>query len=302
MPKDKMKHLLFSVIAYVLVIFSVKAEDTYFPYPQPPEDLVTLSQRSNYLIEHFWDRCNFKSAFSSRERFKSAFCDYVSFMPYANPDTIHISIDNLLDKVKKKPENLLTLAQIAEETLYSDSAMFWSDELYLPFAQAVVDAKKISKTDKARFAHQVTILSGSQVGMKAPNLELITPQGESVMLDSISAQHIILFFNDPECTDCNIVKARLAANLEANNLISAGILKIVCVYPGEADNEWKEIASQYPQNWIVGASGEADLLYDMRVIPSLYYLDAQHKIAVKNMIIDNVLNAFVILNNSLIKQ
>lgn len=302
MPIYKMKRLILVILAFVLLLPSIKANETYFPYPQPPEELTTLAQRSNYLVEHFWDRCNFKSAFSSTERLKNAFCDYIAFMPYAAPDTVHTSINNLIDKVKKNPKNLLTLAIIAEATLYGDSAMYWSDELYLPFAEAVVNTKKISKTDRARFEHQVSILKGSQVGMTAPNLELITPLGETIMLDSISAQHIILFFNDPDCDDCRIAKTRMSANLEANNLINAGVLKIVSIYPGEPDEEWIAETTDYPKNWIVGASVNADLLYDMRTKPTLYYLQSNHEIVLKNLVIDNVLNAFILLNNSLNKE
>ena len=77
-----------------------------------------------------------KSAFSSRDKMASAFRDYVTYMQFASKDTTITSINKLIKEVQKKPQNMLTLAQIAEETLYGDSALFWSDELYLQFTNA----------------------------------------------------------------------------------------------------------------------------------------------------------------------
>ena len=63
-------------------------------------------------------------------------------LPLANRDTVFISIDRLIDKVKKRPENLLALTRMAEAAFYSDSAIIPSDEVYLPFAKAVAGHKK----------------------------------------------------------------------------------------------------------------------------------------------------------------
>ena len=144
------------------------ADDKFFEYPQAPESLTTLSQRANFVVEHFWDRCNLKSAFSSRDKMAKAFRDYVTYMQFATKDTTITSINKLIKEVQKKPKNMLTLAQIAEETLYGDSALFWSDELYLQFTNAVIKTKKISKADKARYEHHTKILTNSLTNSTLP--------------------------------------------------------------------------------------------------------------------------------------
>ena len=96
--------------------------DKLFEYPSIPENLETLSDRSNFFIENFWKRANLKSAFSSLGKLRMAFGDYVNLMPYADADVVHKSIDELLAQVNKNPKNLLSLAEIAEGALYADSA------------------------------------------------------------------------------------------------------------------------------------------------------------------------------------
>ena len=275
---------------------ALHADDILFKYPQVPENLPTLSQRANYLVEHFWDQCNLKSAFSARDKLASAFHDYVTYMQFASIDTVNMSINKLIKEVQKTPKNMLTLAQIAEETLYGDSAQFWSDELYLPFATAVTKTKKLSKAEKARYVHQVTILTNSMVGATAPSFNFVSPTGEMMVFDSISAPAIILFFNDPDCTDCRLAKARLSTDLNLNKLIDHGVIKIVSIHPGEADEQWKAEAANYPQNWIVGACEDIPDLFDMRTTPMIYQLDDKHKIIAKHLNVSGIIGALSNLN------
>ncbi len=277
---------------------AVRGADTYFPYPTPPEALTTLSERTNYLVEHFWDRCNLKSAFSSRAKLAVAFRDYVSFMPYASSDTVHESINRLINEVKGNKNNLLTLGEIAESALYSDTAEVLSDELYIPFATAVASNKKIPGASRARFEHQARVLTNSQLGAVAPPLPFETVDGVKSDLSKVESPYILLFFNDPDCDDCTLVKARLAADFSTRQLIDKGILKIVSIYPDSPSDEWKESVSRYPATWVVGASEEADDTFDMRNAPVMYFLDKDRKIIAKNMVIDNVINAFNMINNA----
>lgn len=275
-------------------------EGHYFPYPVPPENMETLTERTNFLLEHFWERCNFKSAFSSKQRMREAFNDYVTFMPYADAAVVHASIDNLIKQVQKNSQNLLTLAEMAEGALYSDTAMVICDECYLPFAKAVAENKKIPAADKARFAYQAGSLQGSQVGMEAPDFTFTTPAGEQKTLAEVSkGAYVVLFFNDPECGDCELARVRLAADMNLNDLIEAGQIRVVSILPSEPSDEWIEKAATYNGNWIVGAAPNVDEIYDMRVSPVIYYLDGKRQILSKSLDTDGLKEGFRVVNEKL---
>lgn len=291
-----MKKLLLILFILTTISSSALANDTYFQYPQAPENLTSLSERANYVVEHFWDKCNLKSAFSSRDKMAKAFRDYVTYMQFASKDTTIMSINKLIKEVQKKPKNMLTLTQIAEETLYGDSALFWSDELYLYFTNAVINTKKLSKADKARYEHHTKILTNSMKGSKLPNFEFETPEGKKLQFDSINAPAIILFFNDIDCTDCSLAKVRMAADINLNKLIDKGVIKIVSIYPGKSNEEWINEAKNYPKNWVVGACDDIYDLFDLRVTPTIYQLDDRHLIMAKNLSVDGILNVVGSIN------
>ena len=290
--KTIMQKIIFIVITFLSAIMSVNGQEkeTYFPYPNVPESLTTLYDRSDYLIEHFWDQCNLKSAFSYRTKFKQAFCDYLGILPYANKDVISRSISQLIKEVKKQPQNMLTLGKIAEEALYSDSAVYWSDELYYHFAKAVVETKKITKEDKARFNRHVQVLDYSQVGMRAYDLPYTDENGQECNLKDITAPFIILFINEYDCDDCLFAKARLSTDIKTNQLIDDGTLAIVSLSPCEADDEWRSAITSYPDKWFKAASSEVESYFDLKMTPTIYVLNINHEIVAKNITMDILLN------------
>ena len=272
----------------------------YFPYPVPPESLQTLTERTNFLLEHFWERCNIKSAFSSLPKMREAFNDYVQFMPYADPPHQHPTIDNLIKQVQKNPRNLLALGEMAEGALYSDTALVLCDECYLPFAKAVAANKKIAAADKARFAYQAGALQGSQIGMEAPDFTFTTPEGESKTLAEVArGAYVVLFFNDPECDDCELARVRLSADMNLNDLIDMGQIRVVSILPAEPSEEWKEKAASYSKKWVVGAAANVDEIYDMRVSPVIYYLDGNRCILSKSLDTDGLKEGFRVVNEKL---
>ena len=271
---------------------------TLFPYPTVPESIEGLTPRSDYMMEHFWDRCDLKSVFSSVKKFQGAFSDYVDLMPFASGEVMKHSVESFLKEVGKKPKNLLTVAEMAEGLLYSDTAHVRCDECYLPFAQAVASNKKLSKAERARFDYQAKVLSRSQVGMTAPDIAYTTREGKSERLSDIAyGPYILIFINDPSCDECAMARVRLQADYALNSLIDKGLIKVLSLYPGEYDPDWAEQARDYSSRWIVGAAPDADEYFDMRNPPVFYYLNGNHKILSKSLAVDNLIEAFRRVNN-----
>lgn len=293
-----MKKLLLIAVFIITCFASSMAENkTLFPYPTAPESLTSMEERCSYVVERFWDRCNIDQAFSSRVRLQQSFDDYGQLIPYASSESVHKSIDKLLERLKKKPDQLLAFAQMAEGYFYSDTAHIVCDEAYYPFAQAVADNKKVKSAEKARFAAQARVLAGSQVNMVAPDFTYVSPDGTQHKLSELPSGYVILFFNDPDCSDCMMARVRLAADYNIDQFIKRGQLNVVSIYPGDPeDEEWKSVAERLPENWIKGACADVDLIYDMRDAPVIYYLNSKHVIMSKSMTATQLINAFREIN------
>jgi hypothetical protein len=291
-----MKKYILSLILSVaagIVGTAQTASDLLVEMPVAPESITRLDERCNYIISRYWDKFNPKSSFSSLDRMDKTFGQFVALTPYATADTVHLAVDHLISVVQKaQPENLITLAKIAEKWCYIDTAEYLSEELYFPFIEAIVKNKKAKGAERARFQAQYNQLLNSRVGCKVQSLTYTKPDGTKGSIDDVAAPHVLLFFYDPECTDCRFAKTRLEADYSVKKLIDDNELAVMAIYPGDADDAWRTDAEQLPQSWIVGANPDVDQTFTMRYKPEIYYLDKARTIRVKDVPIDNILTTF----------
>lgn len=282
--------------AVIPVSAQQQTQTTYFPYPSVPDSLVTLQQRTDYLMRHFWDKCDFKRAFSSRPKMRQALADYLSFVPYASRDSVSASFGRLFKALEKQPDDLLFLAQEAELQLMGDSAQYYSEEAFLPFARAVVANKKINKTSKLHFERQARILGATQPGQPIPDLEFTDRDGVTKRhLHDVATPMVFVYFNDPDCDDCHMARVRLNADVKANQLIEKGLLSVVAISTSEPTAEWQQAMAAYPGTWTVGAAPDADETFDIAMFPS-FYLVENGKIIAKNYGIDELLTVLMRIN------
>lgn len=286
----KLKRLIFGLLLLIGFGSGAKA-DTYFPYPIIPDSINIFQKRCDYLARHFWDFCDMKKAFSAKSKMAEEFKVYISVLRNATPDSAVASVVRFNRQLEKQPDDQLFMAECAEGLLYGDTAEVWIDELYLPFAHAVASNKKIDKAAKARFAHQETLLRNSLVRFPAPSLPYTTREGVAGNLDKDSAQILVVFFNDPDCGDCNLARIRLDADISMTELIQEGKAKVVSISLTDPTPEWKEAVASYPSSWTVAASPDADMTIDLRAgTPEFYIIDNKHNIRFKHLTIDQLLD------------
>lgn len=291
-----MKRTFFVILLTILTYsgFACHAQatmpDTYFPYPVVPEEKNTLTERCNFLVYHFWERCNLKQSFSALGKLEKSLGDWIGFMPYATSDTVHLAIDNFLADVSKVgAKNLVTIAGMAESLTYSDSSEVYSEELFLPFAKAVSENKKADKTARAHFGKQAKIIESSGLGRTVPAFQFVKPDGTTEDFGSVIASRIVLMLGNPDDFETTLAKARLAADYNLSKLAQQGLVKVVFLYPGQMDEKVKSQLEGYPENWIVGAFPEYDSMFSIKNKPEILYLDPRHKILGKNVDTDNLL-------------
>ena len=291
-----LKRLIFGLLLTMSVCTGAKAQsaianEPYFPYPLVPDSIQAFQSRCDYLARHFWDFCELSKAFSARQKMANEFSVYLSILKNASVDSALASVERLAKKLEKQPNDLLFLARQAEAKLYSDTAEAWVDGLYLPFAEAVVKHKKIDKASKSRFALQEPILKNTMMGGPAGPLPYTTREGATRNLSTDSAEVLVVFFNDPDCSDCDMARIRLDADISTTELINEGKVKIVAISLTEPNEEWKKSVANYPASWTVGANPDADLIYDLRSgTPNFYIIDRKHNVRFKHLQIDQMLD------------
>lgn len=293
-----MKKLIISIFLCLSALFSGAqvpgTEDLLVTMPVPPDNLTNLTQRCNYIVERYWKTFNPKSSFSNLDHLNKTMGQFFAVVPYASADTVKLAVDRLTQAVgKAKAENLITLAKIAERWTGADTSQYLSDELYMMFLEPVLSNKKAKGPERARFEAQYRKLKNSSQGAVIQDFDLTLPDGSVKKFSEVAAApHRIIFFYDPDCTDCRLAKARLSADFVVDGLVKGDVIDIIAIYPGEPDDAWRADAETLPKNWIVGAYPDADRYFTMRNQPEIYYLDGNNMVVSKDVQVEGIMNGF----------
>lgn len=256
-----------------------------FEYPTAPEEMTNLQNRTDWLMQHFWDAMNFKQKKAVNQiALNDAFAVYSAAMPYASREEVVKSVDALLKRLKKNPVLLLQFTMAAEENLYGKRATIWLDEIYVKFVDALIANKKVDKLRKLRYAEQSTRLHNSMIGAYLPLTDYVTPSGETKRLNLGSTPLTLIEFGDPDCDDCRKVRNMLEVDLTVRKWVEDKNLAIAFILPEETDSrEIADVMSRYPAQWMVGKIANASDILDLRITPSIWVVAAGGEILGKNL-------------------
>ena len=131
---NKLKYLILSSVCIsTFVGGNVAAQDVIeiqplFEYPTAPEELNSLADKSDYLVEHFWDSMNFKNKTTvDQTALNHAFRVYTAPLRWANRDKALVSVNKLIESIQKNPALFIQFTKAAEENMYGPRAEVWVD-------------------------------------------------------------------------------------------------------------------------------------------------------------------------------
>ena len=174
---------------------------------------------------------------------------------------------------------------LAEKYLYDPNSPYRNDERYLLFLQYAATYQLADYTTNPRYQKHYAMVQKNRVGHKITDFPYTTQAGEKGWLYNLQSRYILLFFHDPDCEECQYVKKQLE-NQHAH-FAQKGVL-VVAVYIDDEVEAWRK--AHYPSAWLSVYAPEIDRqdLYDIKALPTLYLLDAQKHVVVKDGMIEQI--------------
>lgn len=288
-----MKRFLSLVAMLALVLTAVRGQEpsakTPFAYPVAPDTCSTLESRCNYIVSNFWGNYNITRPIADDAAFDVAFRDWVNFFRYAHRNIVMASIRDFMFKAQSNTPNLLKVGSEAEAALFSDGAEYWSDEVYLAFAQFMANAKHLKNDVREHYRDQILLINGCQEGMVL-NLEYTGTDGQRHKLTDLGAESYIVFVSDSG-VDSSIDRVRLSTDMAVNALITGGHLAVVNIEPVKYSSQWAAAAAARTEGWVMGCNDKLMQQMDVRKLPTCYFLDKDGKIVSKNLSVEAIKNA-----------
>jgi thioredoxin-related protein len=131
--------------------------------------------------------------------------------------------------------------------------------------------------------------------MQAADFPFTDTRGKLRTLHGVKAEYTLLIFANPGCNACQEITAAMKASPAISALVDSGRLKVVDVYIDQEIDDWKAHIADYPADWINGYDQDysirTDLVYNIRAIPSIYLLDKDKTVLMKDAPQEKVLGA-----------
>ncbi len=291
------KKLLVVIIAAFLFfcgndVVSAQSRVSFRP-PEIPLTIVDIDARREYLALHYWDNFNIEDTelVNDNSLMNFAMSGYVSVLMMSPSVIVEKSIDVILSRALKCGYTQYeSLTSQLEEWLYNPNSPMRNEELYIYVLRHTIEVAELEDIYKIRPRYQLEMVLKNRIGEVATDFRCKNIAGESSTLHQISTPSTILFFNTPDCNDCRRVKEYIASSLSLSRLVDAQKLTILGVYT-EGDKElW--LKTKYPSLVVNTNDSDCEIvknkLYDLKALPTLYLLDINKKVILKDRSIEEI--------------
>lgn len=225
-----------------------------------------------------------EQAVESREA-EERFARFLLNLEQQTPTQQEEQIGTLLTKAEQNNATARFLL-LADKYLHDPNSPYRNDERYLLFLQYAATHQLADYTTNPRYQKHYTMVQKNRVGHKATDFPYTTQAGEKGRLYQLQSRYILLFFHDPDCDECQYVKKLLES--QHTHFAQKGVL-IVAVYIDDEVEAWHK--AQYPSTWLSVYAPEIDKqdLYDIKALPTLYLLDSQKRMVLKDARVEQVI-------------
>lgn len=303
-----------------------KQETVEFPFVELPPYIQDQGEAMRYIVRNFW-----KPYFRKLQKDTSLLClDSAkfeeAFARYAN--TLIVMEEGRRGKSAQESDKrysiisesqkglfgkadslylsghkrlLTSLIALSEKYFYDPNSPYLNEEVYIPALEAIVGLQGLDETHKLTYRWQLDLASLNRIGTRAENFEYVCKKGDSQKrgtLHKIDAAYLLLYFNNPDCNSCKGQTEILLSSPKIAQMIESGQMKVLSMYIDEDVELWSSHMADAPQspNWIYARDPELILrnneLYGIRAIPSMYLLDTNKNVILKDAVAETVVEYF----------
>lgn len=276
-----------------------QAGEPAFPFPKIPLSLQEPAARFDYLLRHYWENFDFKNPaqLDDPRISEQGFVNFVALITDgpANEEQTQAAIRAFCTRMSQSAHGRSVFIPMAKEYLYHTQSPMYNEGLYALFLREMLKTENLDDANRQRMSFRLKLVESNSPGKKATDFTYFTPDGQrqTLMHTAVKGNHMMLFFYDPECSQCHQTLTGMAADPQLKKAVETGELTLLAIYTEDAREVWKKALSEIPDKWIAGDNRsqiKEQTLYDLKAMPSLYLLDREKKVVLKDATIEEIKN------------
>lgn len=268
-----------------------------------PSMITDPGERAKYLVEHYWDKFDFTDTAYVHlpEITEQAVANYIDLMKYVAPDVVSSSIKGMMRKAEADSLVFTHMADLYEKYLYDPNSPMRDESLYINVLESILSAPVFDEVSKIRPAHLLELALKNRIGEPATDFTYTLADGKTGTLYNVKAPYLLLYFYNPDCHACKEITGQIEGSPFITKLQENKTLKVLAVYPDEDLEAWRKHIPDVPAGWINSydrsVSLKNDEIYDLKAIPTLYLLDKDKKVILKDVTFNQLIEFLQIQTN-----
>ncbi|MFY0626651.1 MAG: redoxin domain-containing protein [Reichenbachiella sp.] len=245
----------------------------------------------NAYRKTYFDELNFNSEGLLRSPiFHAKLIEYVDKVTFQNPDSIIVSIDELMIKSKDNEELYRYILSVMFQR-YQNPKIMGMDKVFVYLGQEYYLGGKATWADEKMLKElkdELVFHVENQIGLKAPQIYMQDTSNVQSDLYGINADYLILYFYSPTCGHC---KKKTPVLKDVYDRLD-GKIEVAAVCTDTDADKWKKFIRDLDLNWLnyadMGYKSNFRTQYNVRSTPVLYVLDKDKKIIAKKLDVEQV--------------
>ena len=236
-----------------------------FPQVRVPS-AVSEEDGMEYAALHYWD-------------------EFIKGSDGRRTDSLYVAGVSMAD-MEKAAGTFASLVRIVPPKVATDALVRLESSLDEKKEKAASESTLLTEPEREAYARRASLAALAPVGSVAPDFEFIDVKGRRRTLHGVRAEWTVLIFGNPDCEACRTIVGVIEEDEALSGSVKDGTISIIDIYVDEDIESWMAASGTFPKDWIVGYDPlqviRSDSLYHLRAIPSIYLLDRDKTIILKD--------------------
>ena len=270
---------------------------TFVPV-QIPSHLTEVPDKAAFLAPVFWHTFDFSDVGFIDDApgiIEEAFAEYLFVLSHATLETANASIRAMLTRALTQDETgkmYLHFLELYRRYLHDPNSPFRNEEFYITVVEHIIENEFDDFAIITRAQFDLERMLKNRVGTVAADFAYITADGVRGTLHRLNRAFTILYFHNPGCPACEEASRMMRYSPIINHLLERRQLDVLAIYADSDLDLWREHFDHVSPKWINARDYpriiQSEALYDLRAIPSLYLLDRNKVVLLKDADVQSV--------------
>ena len=273
-----------------------------FPDVIPPAVMDNPQEIAGYMALHWWDGITDPSrsypcdstmvSGVSVGDIEQKMANWTNVLGMVDFPVVEKAMSRLYDRAaacekKDTASNVFEkFTELVDKYFYDPNSPLRNEDHYSFYAARLAKSSLIEPVMQEKYARQVRLAALNRTGTPATDFRFADKRGRMHSLYGIKSELTLLFFSNPGCAACKEIIDVLNNDPVISQLIADGTMAVLNIYIDEDLEAWRSYMPIYPENWYNGFDPDlvirGEELYNVRAIPSLYLLDKDKVVIMKD--------------------